>query len=102
MATDSSILAWRIPWTEEPGRLQSMGLQRNDSTQHSTGTSLVVQWLRLHTSKVGSLGTRFHMLQLRVPMLELKILHADKTQCSQINKKKKLIVNSKKAGSSWK
>ena len=28
MATHSSILAWRIPWTEEPGRLQSMGLQR--------------------------------------------------------------------------
>ena len=28
MATYSSILSWRIPWTEEPGRLQSMGLQR--------------------------------------------------------------------------
>ena len=28
MATHSGILAWRIPWTEEPGRLQSMGLQR--------------------------------------------------------------------------
>ena len=28
MATYSSILAWRIPWTEEPGGLQSMGLQR--------------------------------------------------------------------------
>jgi len=28
MATHSSILAWRISWTEEPGRLQSMGLQR--------------------------------------------------------------------------
>ena len=28
MATHFSILAWRIPWTEEPGRLQSMGLQR--------------------------------------------------------------------------
>ena len=28
METHSSILAWRIPWTEEPGRLQSMGLQR--------------------------------------------------------------------------
>ena len=27
MATQSSILAWEIPWTEEPGRLQSMGLQ---------------------------------------------------------------------------
>ena len=28
MATHSSILAWRIPWTEEPGTLQSIGLQR--------------------------------------------------------------------------
>ena len=28
MASHSSILAWRIPWTEEPGRLQSMELQR--------------------------------------------------------------------------
>ena len=28
MATHSNILAWRIPWTEEPGRLQSMGSQR--------------------------------------------------------------------------
>ena len=31
MATHSSILAWRIPWTEEPGRLRSMGLQRVNS-----------------------------------------------------------------------
>jgi len=28
LATHSSILVWKIPWTEEPGRLQSMGLQR--------------------------------------------------------------------------
>ena len=28
MASHSSILAWKIPWTEKPGRLQSMGLQR--------------------------------------------------------------------------
>ena len=28
MATHSSILAWEIPWTEEPGGLQTMGLQR--------------------------------------------------------------------------
>ena len=28
----SSILAWKIPWTEEPGRLQSMGLQESDMT----------------------------------------------------------------------
>ena len=29
MATHSSTLAWKIPWTEEPGRLQSMGSQRD-------------------------------------------------------------------------
>ena len=28
MATHASIIAWEIPWKEEPGRLQSMGLQR--------------------------------------------------------------------------
>ena len=28
MATHSSLLAWRVPWTEEPGGLQSLGLQR--------------------------------------------------------------------------
>ena len=32
MATHSSVLAWRIPWTEEPGRLQSIGWQR-DTTE---------------------------------------------------------------------
>ena len=32
MATQSSILAWRIPWTKEPGGQQSMGLQR-DTTE---------------------------------------------------------------------
>ena len=39
MAAHSSILAWRIPWTEEPGGLQSMGLQRvrhDWATKHST------------------------------------------------------------------
>ena len=34
MAVHSSILAWRIPWTEEPGRLQSMGLQRVGHSNH--------------------------------------------------------------------
>ena len=32
MATQSSILAWRIPWMEEPGRLQSIVLQESDTT----------------------------------------------------------------------
>ena len=34
MATHSSILAWKIPWTEEPGGLQSMGSQ-SDTTEHA-------------------------------------------------------------------
>ena len=33
MATHSSILAWRIPWTEEPGRLQSMKSEESDTTE---------------------------------------------------------------------
>ena len=32
MATHSSVLAWKIPWTEEPGRLQSLGSQRQTLT----------------------------------------------------------------------
>ena len=33
MATHSSTLAWKIPWTEDPGRLQSMGLQTDMTEQ---------------------------------------------------------------------
>ena len=33
MAPHSSTLAWQIPWTEEPGRLQSMGLLESDTTE---------------------------------------------------------------------
>ena len=33
MTAHSSIIAWRIPWTEEPGGLQSLGLQESDRTE---------------------------------------------------------------------
>ena len=39
MATRSSALAWKIPWTEEPGRLQFMGLQR---VRHNSVTLLLL------------------------------------------------------------
>ena len=39
MATHSSILAWKIPWTEEPGRLQSTGSQSQDTTERLHFTS---------------------------------------------------------------
>ena len=47
MATHSSILAWEIPWTEQPGGLWSMGSQESDVTEHATATepSLSDRWL---------------------------------------------------------
>jgi len=47
MATHSSILAWKIPWMEKPGRLQSMGREESDTTERlhyrELWASLVVQ-----------------------------------------------------------
>ena len=40
MAIHSSTLAWKIPWTEEPGRLQSMGRKESDTTERLHFTSL--------------------------------------------------------------
>ena len=50
MATHSSILAWRIPWTEEPGGLQSMGLQgvwHNWSNWARTHAQARLEWKRM-------------------------------------------------------
>ena len=52
MATHSSILSWKIPWTEEPGRLQSMGSQRvrhDWVTEHTHKTYNAAQCLALYT-----------------------------------------------------
>ena len=54
MATYSSIMAWRILWTEEPGRLQSMGLQRighdlATNTSHFQGTYVLKKGSRSQT-----------------------------------------------------
>ena len=65
MAPHSSTLAWKIPWTEEPGRLQSMGLQRLSdftSTYHfhalekeMTTHSSVLAWRIPETGEPGGL-----------------------------------------------
>ena len=47
MATHSAILAWRIPWTEEPGELQSIGSQRVQ--QGSSDLACVPAHVRTHT-----------------------------------------------------
>ena len=44
MATHSSILAWRIPWTGEPGRLQSMGLK---GVFHYIGNTINLEIMKL-------------------------------------------------------
>ena len=44
MATHSSILAWRIPWTEEPGRLQPTGLQR---VRHDWATNTISRFITI-------------------------------------------------------
>ena len=53
MATHSSILAWRIPWTEKPGRLQSVELQESDTTERLTHiTDMLLLLLLSHFSRV--------------------------------------------------
>ena len=50
MATHSSILAWKIPWTEEPGRMQSMGLQTVGHDWATSVSSLFFWWLCMSPS----------------------------------------------------
>ena len=69
MATHSCTLAWKIPWTEEPGRLQSMGCkelgrteQLNFHFQSCYPASLVAEWLKKKKKKnppanAGDLGS---------------------------------------------
>ena len=61
MATYSSTLAWKIPWTEEPGRLQSMGLLR---VRHNWATSLVT--FHFHALEK-AMATHSSVLAWRIP-----------------------------------
>ena len=53
MAIHSSILAWKVSWTEEPGGLQSMGLQR---AEHDYMHALHQDWCGWYTGPVESMG----------------------------------------------
>ena len=64
MATHSSILAWRIPWTEEPGGLQSMGLQESDTTEW---LSLLLLLQRLYANTMLFDVRNCHWTQVHVP-----------------------------------
>ena len=62
MGTHSSIFAWRIPWTEAPGGIQSMGLQRagHDSVTEHTRTSVLAA---LETHFSGGKPTSSHFVK---------------------------------------
>ena len=57
MATHSSILAWRIPWIEKPGGLQSMGLQR---VEHDKQTNTSFTFNLVPMNKVECFISSFH------------------------------------------
>ena len=68
MATHSSLLAWRIPWTEEPGWLQSMGRKELDTSEQL----LIVPWTarRSNQSILKETSTEYSLEGL---MLKLKL-----------------------------
>ena len=92
MATHFSILAWRIPWTEEPGGLQPMGSQRvghNWPTKHSTAQDVWIlknySFIYRKSKTTGAEATWF---------LDLPICHIKKVQLDKkIIEKKKLMNN---------
>ena len=92
IATHSIILAWRIPWTEEPGRLQSMGLQRveHDLTMKTTTTKYVYipmyinisMWTHTYTQRIGRM-VLICVCSPQKSLMRLVCLH-DGGSCSKI------------------
>ena len=100
MATHSSILAWEIPWTEEPSGLQSMGLQRVGHDLATKWKQQQQQWIQdlsliydiyllilvwLKKRRIGVLFKNFHMNGTKpdfhaIPLIVFQILKARKIQ----------------------
>ena len=59
MTTHSSVLAWKVPWTEEPGGLQSMGSQRAGHDLVTKQQQLVLAYLPFKGFPGGSVGKEF-------------------------------------------
>ena len=73
MATHLSILAWEIPWTEELGRLQSMGLKESDMSEHAHTSVSNARTLQLHMEI--SLGILQMYLKLITFKTRLELSH---------------------------
>ena len=93
MATLSSILAWRLPWTEEPGRLQSMGSQRVRHDWATTlYTSLQISYLE-STLKFESMFAKYNKkpksISIQGHLLIVDLLHFIKCRTPKIHKEQK-------------
>ena len=85
MATHSSVLAWRIPWTEEPGRLQSIGSQRVGHEWSELACTHAHGVLRRFPSSGGRTENDFLPTQVQLWIIKSITLHlaqkAEKSQC---------------------
>ena len=92
MATHSDVLAWRIPWTEEPGELQSMGSKSvgQDYTTFTFHTKYIMQNARLDESQAG--------IKMAGKNID-NLIYADDTTLMGESKKelKSLLMNMEKA-----
>ena len=81
MATYSSTLAWRIPWTEEPGGLQSTGSQ-SDTTEHARMHSIIINNVLVPNVSWGSQSCPKNPLPVakstRIPSLEMEVYFISK------------------------
>ena len=73
MAIHSSTISWKIPWTEEPGRLQSMGSQR---VRHDWATSCSCSHMNgKHFGDLPFFASTFHSKQTKISLFCIKCKH---------------------------
>jgi len=82
MAAYSSVFAWRIPWTEEPGRLQSMGSQ---TVRHTTNTHAHIHTVEKNLKKYMYVNHfAVHLKWCKSTILQLKNSWAKRIYCTSI------------------
>ena len=73
-ATHSSILAWRIPWTEEPGRLQSQGHKESDTTEWLSLSLTIFSQILVSWELLKSWGKHHHQ-EGEIPIIKFGNLY---------------------------
>ena len=109
MATHSSILAWKIPWMEEPGGLQSTGSQRvrHDWTTKSQHNWSDVASIHINTSDchlgfllyAGNYLKGSHVYSFRLSCILPSVLRTKKAKWASKQMKNKIVINFKKNNS---